>query len=161
MKAVPDENPPGFGDEFRLALRPQTLLVQQVIELNKQFELATSRALGINSTDSAALGLVMLSGPQSPTDIAKHLQISTAAVTTVVDRLETAGHVTRESHPTDRRGILVAPTPQSVRRALTTLIPVARAIDSSLDGFDEAERAVIERYLKTIVQRQQEALPVD
>ena len=153
--------PADFGDTYRLVLRPQTQLVQRIVELNKQFELATSRALGINSTDSAALGLVMMSGPQSPTDIARHLQISTAAVTTVVDRLETAGHVTRESHPTDRRGILIAPTLESVQRALSTLIPIAQAIDASLDEFDETERATIQRYLASVVSRQEDVLSTE
>ncbi len=156
-----DDASPDFGDTYRFVLRPQTLLVQQMISLSKQFEISTSRNLGLNATDTAALGEVMMSGPLSPTELARRLQISTAAVTTVVDRLETAGHVTRGAHPTDRRGILVAATPESVQRALAELIPVAQAIDSALDQFDEAECAVIQRYLETITQRQQEALSED
>ena len=147
-----------FGDTYRFVLRPQTQLVQRIIELNKQFELATARDLAMNSTDMAALGEIMMSGPQSPTELARRLQISTAAVTTVVDRLELAGHVTRESHPTDRRGILVAPTPASIERALATLMPVAQAIDSALDQFDETECATIARYLETIIQQQEKTL---
>lgn len=147
-----------FGDTYRVTVRAQTQLVQRIIELNKQFELATARGLGLNSTDVAALGEIMMSGSQSPTELARRLQISTAAMTTVVDRLETAGHVTRENHPTDRRGILVSATPSSVERAVSTLIPVARAIDSALDQFDEAECAVILRYLETIAQQQERAL---
>lgn len=148
-----------FGDTFRFALRPQTLLVQRIIELTKNFETATGRDLGINSTDMAALGEVMMSGPQNPTEIARRLQISTAAMTAVVDRLETAGHVTRESNPSDRRGILIVPTPESVQRALSTLMPIARAIDESLDEFDESERAIIQRYLESIVARHERVLP--
>jgi len=150
---------PEFGDAYRIVLRPQTVLVQQVIDLNKQFESATSRSLGLNATDTAALGEVMMTGPQSPTELARRLQVSTAAVTTVVDRLEAAGHVTREQHPTDRRGILVAPTNESIARAMRTLIPVAQAIDSALDEFSEAECDVIERYLVAVTERQQQALP--
>ena len=152
---------PDFGDTYRFEMRPQTQLVQQIIELNKQFEMAVSRSLGMNSTDASALGFVMMAGPQSPTEIAKRLQISTAAVTTVVDRLETAGHVSREGHPTDRRAILVAATPESVERALQTLMPIAMAIDGSLDQFDDGERSVIQRYLETVVERQQDALPLE
>jgi DNA-binding MarR family transcriptional regulator len=101
----------------------------------------------------------MMSGPQSPTELARRLQVSAAAVTTIVDRLEAHGHVTRTRHPTDRRGILVAATRGSVDRALRTLIPVAQAIDSALDQFDEAERAAIARYLESVARLQREALP--
>ena len=148
-----------FGDAYRFAVRPPTVLIQQIIDLNKRFESATSRALGLNGTDMAALGEVMMTGPQSPTELARRLQITTAAVTTVVDRLEAAGHVTRQQHPTDRRAVLVAPTDESVTRAMRTLIPVALAIDSTLDGFSEAESGVILRYLQAVADQQQKALP--
>jgi DNA-binding MarR family transcriptional regulator len=157
-KMEPDQSTPDFGDAYRVVLRPPTLLVQQVIALNKEFEAATSRAIGLNSTDMAALGEVMMAGPQSPTDLARRLQVSTAAVTTIVDRLEAAGHVTRSQHPTDRRGVLVSPTPESVDRAMRTLLPVAQAIDSALDQFDEDQRAVITTYLETVAEHQRAAL---
>jgi len=154
----PDPPAAAFDDAYRVALRPQTLLVQDVIGLSRQFAAATSRAIGLNATDTAALGEVMMSGPQSPTELARRLQVSTAAVTTIVDRLEAAGHVTRTQNPTDGRGVLVSATPESIDRALRTLIPVARAIDSALDQFDDAERAVISRYLESVAARQRDAL---
>ena len=150
---------PDFGTAFHRALSPQTVLVQQVIALNKQFEAATSRSLGLNATDTAALGEVMMTGPQSPTELARRLQLTTAALTTVVDRLEASGHVTREQHPTDRRGVLVAPTEESVSRALRTLIPIAQAIDSAVDEFSEDERTIILRYLQSVTAHQQQAIP--
>lgn len=154
----PDQSAASFGDAYRVALRPQTLLIQQVIALNKQFESAAGRAIGLNATDTAALGEVMMSGPLSPTELARRLQVSTAAVTTIVDRLEGSGHVTRSQHPTDRRAVLVTPTPESVQRAISTLIPVARAIDSALDAFEESECEVISRYLEAVAERQRGTL---
>lgn len=154
----PNQSPASFGDAYRVALRPQTLLIQQVVALNKQFETEAGRAIGLNATDTAALGEVMLSGPLSPTELARRLQVSTAAVTTIVDRLEGTGHVTRAQHPTDRRAVLVTPTPESVQRAIRTLIPVAQAIDSALDAFEDDEREVITRYLEAVAERQRATL---
>lgn len=148
-----------FGDVYRIALRPPTLLVQEVIGLNKAFESATARDMGVNGTDMAALGEVMMSGPLSPTQLARRLSVSTAAVTTIVDRLEAGGHVVRAKHPTDRRAVLVTPTPESVARAMRDLMPVAQAIDSALDEFDDAEREVIARYLTAVTVQQAAALP--
>lgn len=150
-----------FGDTYRIVLRPQTLLIQEVIGLNKMFESATARAMGVNGTDMAALGEVMMSGPLSPTQLARRLAVSTAAVTTIVDRLEAGGHVGRSQHPTDRRAVLVTATQESMARAVRDLMPVARAIDSALDDFDETERAVIARYLEAVTTRQTAALPTE
>jgi DNA-binding MarR family transcriptional regulator len=153
-----DAGADAFGDTFRITLSDVTLRIQEFITLSKEYESAISRRLGINATDTAALGELMMNGPMSPTDLARRLQISTAAVTTVVDRLNAADHVTREPHPTDRRGVLIVLTPETVRRAMRTLMPVASAINSTLDEFDESERAVIGRYLDLVVERQREAL---
>lgn len=148
-----------FGETYRVALRPPTLLVQQAIELNKQFESATARQIGLNGTDMAALGEVMMSGPLSPTELARRLQVSTAGVTTIVDRLESTGHVSRAQHPTDLRAVLVTPTPESVERAVRTLIPVAQAIDGALDDFTPEEQELIRRYLEAVTARQAAAIP--
>lgn len=156
---MPTEELAQFGETYRVTLRSQTQLVQQVIELNKQFEAATARQIGLNGTDMAALGEVMMSGPLSPTELARRLQVSTAGVTTIVDRLESTGHVTRAQHPTDRRAVLVTPTPESVERALRTILPVAQAIDAALDTFSEEEQRVIQRYLEAITERQTTAIP--
>ncbi len=65
--------------------------------------------LGISQTKLAAL--VYLSGePQqsaSPSAIAKHCQVSRAAVTGLLDGLEQETYVERDSHPSDRRALMV------------------------------------------------------
>jgi len=147
-----------FGDAYRAALRRETILLQEVIELSKRVQAMSCRAFSLNPTDLVALCAVMMRGQLGPTDLAKQLQLSTAAVTTVVDRLEANGHVTRSQHPTDGRGVLVVPTDEAVDRGLTALIPLAKSIDRGLDDFDDAERAVIVRYLESVAARQREAL---
>ncbi|CAN5162198.1 hypothetical protein BH11ACT5_BH11ACT5_11580 [soil metagenome] len=156
MEPEPTSAP--FGDAYRSALRPETVLLQEVIELSKRVQSMTCRTFSLNPTDLVALCVVMMRGQLGPTDLAKQLQLSTAAVTTVVNRLEANGHVTRSQHPTDGRGVLVAPTDEAVGRGLTSLIPVAKSIDGGLDDFDDAERAVIARYLESVAARQRQAL---
>jgi DNA-binding MarR family transcriptional regulator len=154
----PDAPSAVFGDAYRATLRPETLLVQEVIELSKKVESASGKMFALNSTDLIALCELMMCGQLTPTDLAKRLRLSTAAVTAVVDRLEVSGHVTRSQHPTDGRGVLVVPTPKTVDRAVRTLIPMARAIDGALDEFDDDERLVIARYLESVAARQRSAL---
>lgn len=146
-----------FGDAWA-ALRPQTLAMQEIIELSKKIEIATGQAFALNLTDLVALLQLMLRGPLTPTELARGLRLTSAAVTTVVDRLESAGHVTRSQHPTDGRGVLVVATEASVERAMRTLMPMATSIDGALDDFDEEECAVITRYLESVAARHREAL---
>ena len=47
-----------------------------------------------------------------PTDFAASLMLTSSGTTKRLDRLEAAGHITREPDPTDRRGVLIALTPQ-------------------------------------------------
>jgi DNA-binding MarR family transcriptional regulator len=46
-----------------------------------------------------------------PTELAARLGITSASMTSLVDRLVAAGHVIREPHPSDRRAVLLRPTP--------------------------------------------------
>lgn len=158
ISVEPEPTSAVFGDAYRAALRPETFLMQGVIELSKQVESAACRAFALNPTDLLALCEVMMCGKLSPTELARSLRLSTAAVTTVVDRLESTGYVTRSQHPTDGRAVLVLPTSGSIRRALETLLPVARTIDAALDEFDDEERAVISRYLESVAARQRAAI---
>jgi len=47
-----------------------------------------------------------------PTDFAETLMLTSSGTTKRLDRLEAAGHVARERDPNDRRGVLIALTPQ-------------------------------------------------
>jgi DNA-binding MarR family transcriptional regulator len=75
------------------------------------------RTMQLGSTDMRAMRyLVVMKGRgevATPGGLAAHLGISTASVTKLLDRLETAGHIKRERHPTDRRGVVIALAPDS------------------------------------------------
>jgi len=46
-----------------------------------------------------------------PTELAARLGITSASMTSLVDRLVAGGYVTREPHPSDRRAVILRPTP--------------------------------------------------
>jgi len=91
-------------------VRRATELVREVYEVSQDFESHVGRQLAVNRTDLSAMEHLIQSGPLSPTELARRLEISTAAATTVVDRLTALGHTTRMHHPTDRRGVIVVPS---------------------------------------------------
>lgn len=68
-------------------------------------------------TDLAALRMLVIREQQgenvSPHDLARHLRISTASTTKLLDRLTASGHVERLRHPHDRRARIVILTDAS------------------------------------------------
>lgn len=146
-------------DEPRMRVRRPTELVREVREVSQEFELHVGRQLTVNPTDLHAMEHLIQSGPLSPTELARRLDISTAAATTVVDRLTALGHTTRTQHPTDRRGVVVVPSPESVARAMTTLMPMISGIDGVLDEFDADEQETITTYLERVIEVYRAQIP--
>lgn len=139
--------------------RRATVLIREFVEVSEEFEAHVGRELTVNPTDLQAMELLIMNGPLSPTGLAHRLSISTAAVTSVVDRLVALGHVRRTEHPTDRRGILVVPSPASVARAKAILTPMITGIDAVLDEFSAAEQAVVTSYLERVLEVYRAQLP--
>lgn len=68
---------------------------------------ACAASVGIHPTDWELLDLLCWAGPMSAGDAARHLGISNAGATAVIDRLETHGFVYRTRDADDRRRVMV------------------------------------------------------
>src|SRR5690349_12423995 len=60
---------------------------------------AIARRVGINSTDLECLDLILMSGPSTAGDIARHTGLTSGAVTGLIDRLERLELVERAADP--------------------------------------------------------------
>nr|WP_281070141.1 MarR family transcriptional regulator [Paeniglutamicibacter psychrophenolicus] len=114
-------------------------------------EHALCRHLGINETDFQALQHLMLDHPMTPRDLAAKLNISSAATTALIDRMNGRGFVMRLAHPTDRRSLLLRPSPLAVTRTMAALRPLFDDAELAIQGLNpEGQRAVV-RYLEHIL----------
>lgn len=86
-----------------------------------------------------------------PAEVARRLEVSTAAATGIVDRLVARGHVERRPHPEDRRRTDLVLTDSGRSETVAHLMPMFVALDGLDRSFDEAERAIVERYLRGAV----------
>ncbi|GAB2700702.1 MarR family winged helix-turn-helix transcriptional regulator [Nocardia thraciensis] len=68
---------------------------------------AVADLLGLHVTDLRCLNLLRLGGPATPGELATRTGLTTGAVTRMIDRLLTAGFVTREHDAQDRRRVIV------------------------------------------------------
>ncbi len=147
------------GSRESVRVHPATARLREILELTEAFEKHLGDELTVNATDLEAMEQLIIDGPLGPTDLARRLGVSTAAATTVVDRLAALGHVSRQPNPSDRRGILVVPEPRSVEKAMATLMPMILGIDRVLLDFSADEQATITAYLDKVAAAYRAQLP--
>ncbi len=130
---------------------PIGLRLKAISMLTRQIGRKIGENLGVNVTDMAALEYLLNNGPMTPSQLAEHLQVSTAASTQVVDHLERAGHVTRERRANDRRKVFVVPVEASVDRAFEQLAPMLDGLAGVIADLSPSERQVIETFLDQVL----------
>jgi DNA-binding MarR family transcriptional regulator len=106
---------------------------------------------GLHPTDMAALIAVMeaegAGSPLTPGALSARLRLSSAATTAVIDRLERAGHIRRSREDADRRRVHLRYAEPGMALARGFFSPLGRLTDPVLAGFDDAELAVVRRFL--------------
>lgn len=85
-------------------------LIPEVQTETQTFDETAAKRLRINRTDLRCLGVIVQKGPISAGELARIIKLTRGAMTTALDRLETAGFVQRIDDPKDRRGVKVEAT---------------------------------------------------
>jgi len=86
----------------------------------------------------------------SPTNLATMLNVSTAAVTKLIDRLVDAGRAERVPHPTDRRGFIIRPTPGTEEAIHTSYSTIHAPLVSIVNALPPEEADAITRFARTL-----------
>lgn len=115
------------------------------------FTTTAARILGLAPSDLQALEHLFADGPLGPAEIATRLGLTTPAATALVDRLERAGHVERRPHPTDRRRLVIVPTPQAQAAAHAALAEMIEGMAEAGARLTPDERAIVARYLDGVI----------
>lgn len=109
-----------------------------------------ARRLGLGVNDVTAIDHLLQNGPLGPAELGNLLGMRSASATALVDRLEAAGHVERRPHPTDRRRLVVEPTPHAVEEVLGVIRPLVAGLDAVAEELTPDERRVVARYLNRV-----------
>lgn len=112
---------------------------------------ASRRYMRLNETDMRALHYLIVCANRNlvstPSGIAHHLGISTAATTKLLDRLENGGHIHRAPHPTDRRALAITITPETRHAAMETVGRQQAKRFYAAARLSRAERDLVIRFL--------------
>src|SRR5213592_4518088 len=101
-------------------------------------------------SDFAVLEMLLHKGPQPVNEIGRRVELTSGAITTAVDRLESRGLVTREAHESDRRTRIVRLTARGKEQAAKAFAGHKTAMDLAASGLSKAERATLIRLLRKL-----------
>jgi DNA-binding MarR family transcriptional regulator len=110
------------------------------------FDDAVGRALGLNPTDLRCLDWVV-DGPKSAGELSAGTGLSSAATTTMIDRLERKGFVRRVRDSTDRRRVLVEMTPQGRKCVYRYYGPIVEEGSALFAGVSDEQLARMRDWL--------------
>src|SRR3954468_20128918 len=109
---------------------------------------------GLNRTDVRALVAIMdaaRSGrPMTAGGLGAAVELSSASVTALVDRLERAGHVHRVRDPADRRRVVLEMSESAMVAGGQFFGGLQRALVAAMAGHTDEELAVVRRFLEQV-----------
>lgn len=106
---------------------------------------------GLGRGEVGALSALRVAGPPyrlSPTRLGKGLMLSSAGVTSRIDRLERRGFVRRLPDPDDRRGVLVELTESGLEVVDAAVVALTKSDRQLLERLDADELRLFEDLLR-------------
>lgn len=107
-------------------------------------------SLDVCLSDFAVMEMLLHKGPQPVNEIGRRVELTSGAITTAIDRLESRGLVTREAHETDRRARIVRLTQRGEEQAEKVFAGHKTAMDLAANGLSKTERATLIRLLRKL-----------
>jgi len=112
---------------------------------------AFATANNLSANDFRALLYVLVaeeSGtPLTPGQLGRQLGLSAAAITYLVERMISSGHLRREPHPTDRRKVILRYADHGMRVAEAFFTPLAEHTGVALSGLSDTDLVAAHRTL--------------
>ncbi len=129
---------------------PTMEALRRLLQAGVRIRQTVSRRTGLSEVELAALEQVGR-GSLGPAALARQLDVSSAAATGIVDRLSRRGHLERVPDATDRRRTQLHLTDSAAAEVQRHLGPMFAGLAQLDASFSEEERAVVERYLRGVL----------
>jgi len=104
----------------------------------------------VGLTDFAVMEMLLHKGAQPVNEIGRRVNLTSGAITTAVDRLESRALVTREAHPNDRRARIVRLTATGEEQAAKIFAVHKAAMDLAASALSKIERVTLIELLKKL-----------
>ena len=100
---------------------------------------AIAKRVGINPSDMECLDLILMNGPSTAGEIARHTGLTSGAVTGLIDRLERQGLVERSADADDRRKVVVQVREDRIAPIASLFTPMEKSVQALLAGYSKEE----------------------
>ena len=107
-------------------------------------------SLDVCLSDFGVMELLLHKGPQPVNEIGRRIALTSGAITTAVDRLESRGLVTREAHESDRRTRIVRLTARGKEQAGSVFAGHKAVMDAAASGLAKTECAMLIELLRKL-----------
>jgi DNA-binding MarR family transcriptional regulator len=121
--------------------------LQELIDIAEAVPQSVAREAGLSTSELHSLRHLSAQ-PMGPVELAKVLGVTSAASSGVVDRLVARGHAERRPDPRDGRRTQVVITDSGRAEVIARLLPMFAGLAELDNGLTDAERLVVERYLR-------------
>jgi DNA-binding MarR family transcriptional regulator len=125
--------------------------MQAYQRVTQSFDDEVGRQLGLNPTDLRCLDW-LVDARRSARELSSATGLSSAATTTLIDRLERKGFVRRVPHDRDRRQVLVEMTDEGRARTMRFYGPLVSEGVEMLGRYSKAELEAMHHYLLAITE---------
>ncbi|MEU6577658.1 MarR family transcriptional regulator [Streptomyces sp. NPDC046805] len=160
-----EEQIAAYQREFQ-DLDPQVEKIVSVLSrLNRRMNVAYGRqtaALGISNAEWEVLKALVLSGApyrMGPSDLAKRLGLTPAAMTHRIDRMLSEGLVTRERDESNRVRVIVELTPEGREKWIEAMRLATVFEEDLLQDLSAEERTVLGEALTSLLRRVEQTQP--
>jgi DNA-binding MarR family transcriptional regulator len=150
-----NDRPQIVTDWTRGLSEERTALLQELVRVNRAYQSAVEKMdeafcklLGVNRTDGRCLDLIDQRPGITAGELATAVGLSPGAVTTVLDRLEARGFISRTRDPDDRRRVMLELTPEANRMAWEAYGPLGELGQPLVSELSDEELRSVIRFLE-------------
>jgi len=110
---------------------------------------AVAGKLSLTQTDLLAMDFISRDNEVTAGQLARELNLTTGAITGLIDRLQKGGLARRVDDPNDRRRVLVRATAKE-QRISELYRPLALSLRRAIDDYSEDELALLTEFLRKL-----------
>lgn len=122
------------------------------------FHTAIAEQVGLGATEEKTVFILSGFGPLTAGEIAQHTGLTTASVTSLIDRLENKGFVRRVRDTNDRRRVIVELNQERFADLMGVFNSLGNIFAQLMDGYTDEQLLTITSFIQRAVERSQAAI---
>ena len=112
------------------------------------FQQGAATKIGLGVTDIKALSILLREGPQSAGALMRQLNLTSGAVTGVIERLRRRHLVRRQIDPADRRRAIISADTEALAEAPNPYLGIGAAFDQLHERYSSDQLVFLTQYLE-------------